>query len=68
LKDLEFAKSVYSRVVSKTLSLGTTTACYFATIHLPATELLADIVIDCGQRALVGNFSGFHTLIDFDFK
>ncbi|WPG99460.1 Hypothetical protein R9X50_00227400 [Acrodontium crateriforme] len=52
--DLAQAKRVYNRVVSRTLSHGTTTACYYATIHVPATNLLADICHTKGQRAFVG--------------
>lgn len=38
----------------KTLSHGTTTACYFGTLHLDSTLTLVDCVIKHGQRALVG--------------
>lgn len=53
-KDLEFARTVYSQVVKRTLKNGTTTACYFASIHTDATLLLGQISNDFGQRALVG--------------
>ncbi|XP_061584911.1 guanine deaminase [Cololabis saira] len=53
-KDLEFAQKVYSQVVRRTLRNGTTTACYFATIHTDASLLLGQIANDLGQRALVG--------------
>lgn len=52
--DLEKAARIYNRVVARTLSHGTTTACYFATNHVPATNLLADICLSRGQRAFVG--------------
>ncbi|OAX79560.1 guanine deaminase [Emergomyces africanus] len=48
------AHTVYNRVVSRTLSHGTTCAAYYATIHVPATNLLATICHTKGQRALVG--------------
>lgn len=48
------AKAVYNRVVSRTLAHGTTTASYFATIHVEATNLLADVAFDKGQRAYIG--------------
>ncbi|WEW59484.1 amidohydrolase family protein [Emydomyces testavorans] len=48
------AHTAYNRVVSRTLSHGTTCAAYFATIHVPATNLLADICHARGQRALIG--------------
>ncbi|KAI5794500.1 guanine deaminase [Peziza echinospora] len=53
-KDLDRARTVYDRLVNRTLSHGTTTASYFATIHVPATNLLASICHHKGQRALVG--------------
>ena len=52
--DLDFARASYSGLVDELLSLGTTTALYFASIHVPATRLLADICLQKGQRALVG--------------
>ncbi|XP_029366799.1 guanine deaminase [Echeneis naucrates] len=52
--DMEFAKKVYTQLVKRTLRNGTTTACYFATIHTDASLLLAQIANDFGQRALVG--------------
>ncbi|EEH43920.2 guanine deaminase [Paracoccidioides brasiliensis Pb18] len=48
------AHTVYNRVVSRTLSHGTTCAAYYATIHVPATNLLATICHRKGQRALIG--------------
>jgi guanine deaminase len=48
------ARAVYDRVVSRTLAHGTTTASYYATIHVDATNLLADIAFAKGQRAYVG--------------
>ncbi|XP_071586262.1 guanine deaminase [Heliangelus exortis] len=53
-KDSDFAEEVYTRVVRRTLKNGTTTACYFATIHTDASLLLAEIVDKFGQRAFVG--------------
>ena len=52
--DLKTAARVYNRVVARTLSHGTTTACYYATVHVPATNLLADVCQSRGQRAFVG--------------
>ena len=48
------AKAVYNRVISKTLSHGTTTASYYATIHVEATNVLAEIAFKKGQRAYIG--------------
>ncbi|XP_036453872.1 guanine deaminase isoform X3 [Colossoma macropomum] len=53
-KDLDFARDVYTKVVKRTLRNGTTTACYFATIHTDASLLLGQIADAFGQRALVG--------------
>lgn len=52
--DTSKARAVYSRVISRTLANGTTTAAYFATIHVPATNLLASLCHAAGQRALIG--------------
>jgi guanine deaminase len=52
--DLSRARRIYQNFVSRTLSHGTTTCAYYATIHVPATNLLADICLRKGQRALVG--------------
>ena len=48
------AQRVYSRVIDATLAFGTTTAAYYATIDVPATNLLADLAFQKGQRALIG--------------
>ncbi|XP_060618185.2 guanine deaminase isoform X2 [Anolis sagrei] len=53
-EDLNLAAEVYTRAVRRTLKNGTTTACYFATIHTDASLLLADIIDKFGQRAFVG--------------
>lgn len=52
--DSSFAEKVYTALVDSLLANGTTTALYFATIHLESTRLLADICLEKGQRALVG--------------
>ncbi|KAL4623162.1 guanine deaminase [Arapaima gigas] len=52
--DLNFSRDVYTKVVRRTLKNGTTTACYFATIHTDSSLLLAEIADKFGQRALVG--------------
>lgn len=58
--DLDFADAVYNRLVDTLLAHGTTTALYFATIHVPATQRLAEICLARGQRALVGRVSMDH--------
>lgn len=52
--DLDFARPRYTALVDDLIANGTTTALYFATVHLEATKLLADICAQKGQRALVG--------------
>jgi len=52
--DLDYANTAYESLVDGLLANGTTTALYFASIHLPATERLADICLRRGQRALIG--------------
>jgi guanine deaminase len=52
--DLGYAETSYSSLVDALLANGTTTALYFATIHLPATQKLADICLRKSQRALIG--------------
>lgn len=54
LKDLAKARKVYTAVVRRTLAHGTTTAAYYATIDVAATNLLADLCLAVGQRAFVG--------------
>lgn len=44
----------YGRLLDRALAEGVTTAQYFATTHLEATKLLADLAERRGQRALVG--------------
>ncbi|CAL8142158.1 unnamed protein product [Orchesella dallaii] len=53
-KDTKFAELVYRKLVEKTISSGTTTASYFTTLHIPSSEIMADLVEAYGQRALIG--------------
>ncbi|OJJ76859.1 hypothetical protein ASPBRDRAFT_114296 [Aspergillus brasiliensis CBS 101740] len=48
------AYRVYNQVIARTLANGTTCASYFATLHVPATNLLASLCHARGQRALIG--------------
>lgn len=52
--DLAWARRVYSAVVRRTLAHGTTTAAYYATTDVAATNLLVDLCLRRGQRAFVG--------------
>lgn len=54
MSSLSKAKRVYTRVIQRTLSHGTTTASYYATISVPSTNLLSDLCLSYGQRAFVG--------------
>ncbi|RDA86795.1 hypothetical protein CP532_6380 [Ophiocordyceps camponoti-leonardi (nom. inval.)] len=54
LKDLKKARRVYGACVRRMLAHGTTMAAYFATIDVAATNLLADLCLALGQRALIG--------------
>ena len=58
--DVGFARPVYEALVDTLLANGTTTTLYFATIHLPATQALADICLRRGQRALIGRVAMDH--------
>jgi guanine deaminase len=52
--DVLYAEAVYESLVENLLANGTTTAVYFATLHLPATRILADVCLRRAQRALIG--------------
>jgi guanine deaminase len=52
--DLDFAAPRYRALIEDLLAMGTTTVVYFATQHVEATKLLADLCLELGQRALVG--------------
>lgn len=54
LASLPKARKVYNACVKRTLAHGTTTAAYYATIDVAATNLLADLCLSLGQRAFVG--------------
>ncbi|CCH41824.1 putative guanine deaminase [Wickerhamomyces ciferrii] len=54
LKDLDKARLVYNKVISRGISHGTTCAAYYATIDTDATNLLADLALEKGQRAFIG--------------
>ncbi|RKF61259.1 putative guanine deaminase [Erysiphe neolycopersici] len=44
-KDVSKTRLVYSRCIQRSLSNGTTTAVYFATTHVDATNMLADLCL-----------------------
>ncbi|XP_023944745.2 guanine deaminase [Bicyclus anynana] len=55
--DEQFAANVYEKVVKRLLNNGTTTACYFGSLHLNGTLELVKSAIQHNQRALVGKVS-----------
>lgn len=57
--DLDFARTVHDHAVRAHLRHGTTTCCYFASIHVPASLQLCDTVSAYGQRALIGKVRDF---------
>ncbi len=58
--DTAYAAGVYQSLVTALLANGTTTAVYFASRHLPATQILAETCLRLGQRALVGRVAMDH--------
>lgn len=52
--DLGYARDVYSRFVSELVAVGTVRAVIFATVHVPATLLLMEIIEQSGITAMVG--------------
>ena len=58
--DIAYAEGVWRSMIEGLLANGTTTALYFATIHLPASQRLAELCLDYGQRALVGRVAMDH--------
>ncbi|KAG5418002.1 hypothetical protein I9W82_004331 [Candida metapsilosis] len=53
-KKLEFARQVYTKVIQRTLSNGTTCASYFTTIDSETTNYFAELLLEFGQRGFVG--------------
>ena len=72
LKNVDIAANVYDKVVERTLRNGTTTAMYFATIHLEASKKFVEILESQGQRAFVGkgeaSLSFFPSVIHSDLE
>lgn len=58
--DTGFAEGVWRALVADLLAVGTTTAVYYATIHVEATVRLAEVCVELGQRALVGKVAMDH--------
>ncbi|KAI0514860.1 guanine deaminase [Xylaria bambusicola] len=65
LAELPKARRVYTRCIRQALAHGTTTAAYYATIDVNATNLLADLCYSMGQRAFVGRVCMDHLGPDY---
>jgi len=53
-EDLKYAERIYRRFVHELWMQGTMHSVVFATAHYPATQLLADLFIESGLSAMVG--------------
>ncbi|XP_012280211.1 guanine deaminase [Orussus abietinus] len=53
-QDQNFARRVYEAVVKRTISVGTTTACYFASLYGESSKILGQKAAQYGQRAFIG--------------
>ncbi|TFK30228.1 guanine deaminase [Coprinopsis marcescibilis] len=58
--DVDFAKRMYTKVVRDFVNNGTTTCCYYASLHLESSKALADIVHKAGQRGFIGKCNMNH--------
>lgn len=52
--DDEFSRMSFTKAVSRHLSYGSTTCVYFSALYLNATQVLAEVVGNLGQRAFIG--------------
>ncbi|KAJ3504608.1 hypothetical protein NMY22_g17863 [Coprinellus aureogranulatus] len=59
-KDVAFARRIYKQVVRTFIDAGTTTCCYYATLHVEASKVLADTVHAYGQRGFIGKCNMNH--------
>jgi len=53
-RNLGYAKNAYADVVSNLVNGPNTRSCIYATVHLPATRLLMDMLEETGLRCMVG--------------
>ncbi|KAF9425012.1 hypothetical protein BGZ94_007927 [Podila epigama] len=60
-----YARQLYTKSVARSLRNGTTSACWFATIHLEACKELVNIIQEQGQRAYVGKVNMNQNSPDF---
>lgn len=59
---LDLAVEVYSKVIQRTLSSGTTCGSYFTTIDAETSNLFANLLLTFGQRGFVGKVCMDHNL------
>lgn len=68
LQQYKLIKSKYDSMIKRYLISGTTTACYFGSIHLESTKILSNLLEQNGQRAFVGKTCmdqhSFHGYLD----
>lgn len=60
MSDAVRARDVFGQLVRQTVRQGTTFACYYSSIHTEATNILADLCLESGQRAFIGKCSMDH--------
>lgn len=53
-QDDVYAQRMFEKVVDRLIRMGTTTCCYYSSIHLRAAKVLAKICHRAGQRAFIG--------------
>ncbi|EGG05188.1 uncharacterized protein MELLADRAFT_88292 [Melampsora larici-populina 98AG31] len=49
-----YSQRIFEKVVKRLLNSGTTTCCYFSSIHLSASKVLSQVCFNAGQRAFIG--------------
>ncbi|MCL2069393.1 MAG: amidohydrolase family protein [Treponema sp.] len=64
-KDIEYARQAYGRFVEDVKKGPNTRLCVFATVHIPASLLLADMLEESGLVSLVGKVSMDRNCPDF---
>jgi len=66
-EDELYAQRMFQKVVSRSIRVGTTTCCYYSSLHLSAAKILAKVCHQAGQRAFIGKCNGMdwfrHSLI-----
>ncbi|KAG7192433.1 uncharacterized protein KQ657_001834 [Scheffersomyces spartinae] len=67
-ENMSMTHQVYSKIIKKTLSCGTTCASYFTTIDQPSTTLFANLLLQYGQRGFVGKVCMDHNPVYPDYE